>query len=103
MNKRIYWIASYPKSGNTWIRLILRHISAGSDFSLNHGDESPDALRNAVAACRFDRLQELESNTGFGERVSARTPFFRNGRPGDWHNHLKSRHIKKLSVAMEIS
>ncbi|MCJ2185384.1 sulfotransferase domain-containing protein [Novosphingobium beihaiensis] len=262
MIKRAYWIASYPKSGNTWIRLILRHISSGGNFSLNHGDESalassrkiidpavglptvhlspddqenlrpkayrfiarerigktilkahdaydrtaggewlfppditagavylvrnpldiavswafhadisideavdflcddrsmiadphkratpimrqilrswsthvtswqaapipklclryedivsdpithfariahflqftasPDALRNAVAACRFDRLQELESDSGFGERVSARTPFFRNGRPGDWHNHLKSRHINKI-------
>ena len=23
MNKRIFWIASYPKSGNTWMRAII--------------------------------------------------------------------------------
>ena len=26
MNKRIFWIASYPKSGNTWIRAIVSSL-----------------------------------------------------------------------------
>lgn len=26
---RVYWLASYPKSGNTWMRLALRSLEAG--------------------------------------------------------------------------
>ena len=26
MNKRIFWIASYPKSGNTWMRAIVSSL-----------------------------------------------------------------------------
>ena len=26
MNKKIFWIASYPKSGNTWMRAILTSL-----------------------------------------------------------------------------
>jgi hypothetical protein len=26
----ITWIASYPKSGNTWMRIVLEHILAGA-------------------------------------------------------------------------
>ncbi|WP_420137979.1 sulfotransferase domain-containing protein [Sphingomonas sp.] len=29
MTARFFWIASYPKSGNTWIRLMLRSLSQG--------------------------------------------------------------------------
>lgn len=25
----IYWLASYPKSGNTWLRLLLRSYLTG--------------------------------------------------------------------------
>ena len=33
----ILWLASYPKSGNTWIRMFLRSYFLSSDqkFSLN--------------------------------------------------------------------
>ena len=29
MMPRIVWIASYPKSGNTWVRFIIHHLSGG--------------------------------------------------------------------------
>ena len=31
VNKKIFWIASYPKSGNTWMRAIISSIF----FSIN--------------------------------------------------------------------
>lgn len=42
----IIWLASYPKSGNTWIRMFLRSYFLKDDtlFSLNHkGNESFEA------------------------------------------------------------
>ena len=36
MNKRIFWIASYPKSGNTWMRAIIT-----SFFFANNGKSPP--------------------------------------------------------------
>ena len=31
MNKKIFWIASYPKSGNTWIRAIIASLFFSND------------------------------------------------------------------------
>lgn len=31
MNKGIYWLASYPKSGNTWFRTFLKNLQANDD------------------------------------------------------------------------
>jgi hypothetical protein len=31
----IYWLASYPKSGNTWMRIFLQNLLAGSDAPIN--------------------------------------------------------------------
>ncbi len=33
--KPIIWLASFPKSGNTWLRLLLTHVSAGDDCGIN--------------------------------------------------------------------
>jgi hypothetical protein len=33
--KPIIWLASFPKSGNTWLRLLLTHVSAGDDRGIN--------------------------------------------------------------------
>ena len=34
-NKKIFWISSYPKSGNTWLRLILCGLFFTEDGTLN--------------------------------------------------------------------
>ena len=34
-NKKIFWISSYPKSGNTWLRLILCGLFFTKDGTLN--------------------------------------------------------------------
>lgn len=56
----------------------------------------PEGLRRAVQSCQFDRLKRLEIASGFGERVSARSPFFRVGQPGDWRNHLRPEHVRNI-------
>lgn len=40
MNKSIVWLASYPKSGNTWTRIFLANYFANEDkaLSINHAD-----------------------------------------------------------------
>ena len=49
MNKGIYWIASYPKSGNTWFRIFLTNLrrqeNAPADF--NQMDT------NSIASARY--------------------------------------------------
>jgi aryl sulfotransferase len=37
---RTIWLASYPKSGNTWLRLLLANVSAG--------DEQPVDINNVI-------------------------------------------------------
>lgn len=37
----IYWLASYPKSGNTWLRLLLRSYAAGG-AAVDINDPAPD-------------------------------------------------------------
>jgi hypothetical protein len=31
----VFWLASYPKSGNTWLRILLAHIRAGGEADIN--------------------------------------------------------------------
>jgi len=31
MEKKLYWLASYPKSGNTWFRIFLSHYLTGNE------------------------------------------------------------------------
>ena len=31
MKKKLYWLASYPKSGNTWFRIFLSHYLIGNE------------------------------------------------------------------------
>ena len=37
MQKKIYWIASYPKSGNTWMRAIISSLLFTTDGKFNFG------------------------------------------------------------------
>ena len=30
MSGRLFWLASYPKSGNTWFRAFLRNLECGA-------------------------------------------------------------------------
>ena len=53
MSKQIFWIASFPKSGNTLIRSILTSIFFTSD-----GKFTLDKLKNISQFERTDRIKK---------------------------------------------
>ena len=52
--KGIYWLASYPKSGNTWFRIFLSNLLSGKDepVDINNMPEIPIASNRHI----FDKL-----------------------------------------------
>lgn len=57
---KIVWLASYPKSGNTWTRIFLNNYLLNGDAPANIND-----LEEGMHACTralFDRLTGLESS-----------------------------------------
>ncbi len=54
----IYWLASYPKSGNTWFRIVLANLQADQDIPV-----SINELPTSIASDRalFDRIAGIES------------------------------------------
>ena len=52
-DKKIFWIASYPKSGNTWMRLILCGIFYTPEGKL-------DDLKILDEIPKFDKFQNFK-------------------------------------------
>lgn len=57
----IWWIASYPKSGNTWLRMFLSAYSHGGVVDINapRGAEADDVLEPFYAPVSPRPLEEL--------------------------------------------
>lgn len=56
---KTFWLASYPKSGNTWFRILVANLSAGEEpADINNLPE-----RSGIASARgpFDHLLLIES------------------------------------------
>lgn len=65
MSRRgIFWLASYPKSGNTWIRCLIASLQ--NDATATHLDELIAALPNAASRVWLARYLDVD--------VSALTP-----------------------------
>ncbi len=67
-----YWIASYPKSGNTWLRLFLQSLARGGgpvDFGAPLDRVSHGAIRN-----EFERVLELESGDLTDDEIARARP-----------------------------
>ena len=56
INKKIFWIASYPKSGNTWIRAIIASL-----FFSNDGVFKFELFKNIPNFERKENYQFVES------------------------------------------
>lgn len=54
----LVWLASYPKSGNTWVRLLLSNFLADSESDIN---QRPGMAGVASARGPFDALTMLDS------------------------------------------
>jgi hypothetical protein len=59
--KPLLWLASYPKSGNTWLRMLLNALALGPEGALDI-NELP--ARGGIASARepFERLTLLDSD-----------------------------------------
>ena len=60
MNKKIFWIASYPKSGNTWVRAIISSLFFSNDGNFNFG-----LLKNIAAfdlKSKYSFVKDLHIN-----------------------------------------
>ena len=55
-NKKIFWVASYPKSGNTWIRAIIASL-----FFSNDGVFKFELFKNIPNFERKENYQFVES------------------------------------------
>ena len=56
-NKKIYWLASYPKSGNTWFRIFLANYLSNSDKPISINEISTGAI--ASSRVLFDNISAL--------------------------------------------
>ena len=67
-----YWIASYPKSGNTWLRLFLQSLSGGGgavDLTV-----PLDVVWHAATRPRFEEALELESGDLTNDEITCARP-----------------------------
>ena len=80
MSEGIYWLASYPKSGNTWLRTFISNLLSDADkpVEINHliGDHAADrhwlddVLGLSSADLSEDELQQLRPAVyQWGERL----------------------------------
>jgi len=70
---KLVWLASYPKSGNTWFRLILAHLAAGR----GRAPTINEAVRHSgFAASRhaFDAATMLDSDLLFHDDIDRLRP-----------------------------
>jgi hypothetical protein len=57
----IFWLASYPKSGNTWLRILLANVRAGGEADI---DALPQyGLSGAFSRIVFDQYCGFKSST----------------------------------------
>ena len=64
LDRPLIWLASYPKSGNTWVRAVLANYlnRAGNDADINALGGAPIAsARSAFDACTLVRAAELSA------------------------------------------
>ena len=69
---RTYWLASYPKSGNTWMRILLANLAGSSDG----GAADINRLWGGFASARtpFDRITLIDSGLLSHDEIDALRP-----------------------------
>ena len=66
----IFWLASYPKSGNTWMRAFIANLIAGGTQALGFDDWNRYATDDALPE-RYERLAGAAVGTLDIERICA--------------------------------
>src|SRR3954466_15905406 len=73
----LIWLASYPKSGNTWTRAFLSHYlgDEADEFDINHLATGPISSNRAI----FDQTIGIEASSLLPEEIdSLRAAAFRH-------------------------
>lgn len=73
-----------------------RELAGAIAFARPDEPVDPKRIERAVTHTAFDRLQAAEAEHGFRETTARQERFFRNGKAGDWVNHLSSHHVDRL-------
>jgi hypothetical protein len=72
-DRMIWWLASYPKSGNTWVRIFLDAYAKDAEIDINNlgggviGDNQPNSYR----AITDDELADFSQYDWLGMRYAA--------------------------------
>ena len=70
---RTIWLASYPKSGNTWMRMLIGALAVGEDASLDI-NKLPERGGLASARAPFDLLTMIDSGLLTHDEIDALRP-----------------------------
>ena len=104
---RIVWIASYPKSGNTWVRAFLHALLAPGPFDLGRMAET---AANEAAADRFTAIEARPWAAWTAEDVARVRPLAQaalaRGRTRDvlCKTHLAAmRHRGRPTINLEVT
>ena len=73
---KIIWLASYPKSGNTWLRIFLANLLSESDRPVDFNQLKDSERFGCIASARaiFDREVGVESSDLTGEEIDRYRP-----------------------------
>jgi hypothetical protein len=70
----IVWLASYPKSGNTWFRIFLANLLAASTRPVSINTLVAEGLSNASARRPFDDATGVDSEDLTDDEIDALRP-----------------------------
>lgn len=72
---------------------LLSFTRIAQFLALPHSQEE---IERALELCKIDKLQQLESQTSFSEKLMKCERFFRKGEVGDWRNHLNDHQVESI-------
>lgn len=73
MAGQFVWLASYPKSGNTWLRLLLANLLSGKEDAVDINDITLDH-RSVVSRSAFEEITLLDSSLLTPDEVDGLRP-----------------------------
>jgi len=59
-------------------------------------DYSQQQIQHALDHCRFEKLQQMERENGFRERLAGCKTFFRRGKAGTWREELSPEQVERI-------
>lgn len=81
--KNLVWLASFPKSGNTWMRLLLEAYAEGIGHELDFN--RVDISRHSAGRELFDRVIGLESSDLIPAEIDRYRPYVFHRLAADYH------------------